>query len=207
MVVADSSKARGPNIGSMKLNNETQSLILSRKSPPSSHSLFLTGTRHRVNEVTVASSPSAKEPPELCCFVAAVDMRPQLPPGVTEKDVTLFKETRERAIASTPVQVETPTEEVSSDAVASPSQLMAHGRCPAAIEFGEYAIETWYSSPFPQEYARLPKLFLCEFCLKYTKSKAVLERHQDKCTWRHPPATEIYRYNNNVIYKTMLQAL
>lgn len=27
-------------------------------------------------------------------------------------------------------------------------------RCPAAIEFGSYEIQTWYSSPFPQEYAR-----------------------------------------------------
>lgn len=40
---------------------------------------------------------------------------------------------------------------------------------------------------------RLPKLFLCEFCLKYSKSKAVLDRHQEKCTWRNPPGTEIYR--------------
>lgn len=123
-------------------------------------------------------------------FVVAVDMRPQLPPGVTERDVTLFKETREKAIAATPAAVCSEN----GTAFTSPSQaIMAQGRCPAAIEFGEYEIETWYSSPFPQEYARLPKLFLCEFCLKYTKSKAVLERHQDKCTWRHPPATEIYR--------------
>lgn len=66
-------------------------------------------------------------------------------------------------------------------------------RNPAAIVFGRYEVETWYSSPFPQEYARLPKLFFCEFCLKYTKSRAVLDRHMDKCQWRHPPATEIYR--------------
>lgn len=128
-------------------------------------------------------------------FLVAVDMRPQLPPGVTEKDVTLFKETREKAIAATPV---IGTE---SGALTSPSQAMAQGRCPAAIEFGEYEIETWYSSPFPQEYARLPKLFLCEFCLKYTKSKAVLERHQDKCTWRHPPATEIYRCGDISVFE------
>lgn len=126
-----------------------------------------------------------------------VDMRPQLPPGVTEKDVTLFKDTREKAIAATPVVVVA----VESGALTSPSQAMAQGRCPAAIEFGEYEIETWYSSPFPQEYARLPKLFLCEFCLKYTKSKAVLERHQDKCTWRHPPATEIYRCGNISVFE------
>lgn len=42
-------------------------------------------------------------------------------------------------------------------------------------------------------YFSLPKLFLCEFCLKYTKSKAVLERHLNKCSWRNPPGTEIYR--------------
>lgn len=119
-------------------------------------------------------------------------MRPQLPPGVTLKDLDLFKDTRQKAMASTPA-VPTNTEGVIGN-LSSPSQVMAaQGRCPAAIEFGEYEIQTWYSSPFPQEYARLPKLFLCEFCLKYTKSKAVLERHQDKCTWRHPPATEIYR--------------
>lgn len=32
--------------------------------------------------------------------------------------------------------------------------MAAQARCPAAIEFGQWHIETWYSSPFPQEYAR-----------------------------------------------------
>jgi len=50
---------------------------------------------------------------------------------------------------------------------------------------------------------RLPKLFLCEFCLKYTKSKSVLERHQDKCTWRHPPATEIYRCGDISVFEVI----
>ncbi|XP_074040879.1 histone acetyltransferase enoki mushroom isoform X2 [Leptinotarsa decemlineata] len=130
---------------------------------------------------------------------------PQLPPGVTQKDVELFKDTREKASAATaallipqPSKVETDP----SSTVLSPSQaILDQGRCPAAIEFGKYEIKTWYSSPFPQEYARLPKLFLCEFCLKYTKSKAVLERHQDKCTWRHPPATEIYRCNELSVFE------
>ncbi|KAG8235146.1 hypothetical protein J437_LFUL012344 [Ladona fulva] len=74
-------------------------------------------------------------------------------------------------------------------------------RCPAAIEFGGYEIQTWYSSPYPQEYARLPKLFLCEFCLKYTKSKEVLVRHQSKCRWRHPPGTEIYRQEDLSVFE------
>ena len=37
----------------------------------------------------------------------------------------------------------------------SPSNLPP--RCPASIEFGQYLIQTWYSSPFPQEYARYNK--------------------------------------------------
>lgn len=68
-------------------------------------------------------------------------------------------------------------------------------RCPAAIEFGKFEIDTWYSSPYPQEYARLHKLFICEFCLKYMKSKPILERHSvswpeaddkfnDRCSFR-----------------------
>lgn len=32
--------------------------------------------------------------------------------------------------------------------------MAAQARCPSAIEFGQWHIETWYSSPFPQEYAR-----------------------------------------------------
>jgi hypothetical protein len=50
-------------------------------------------------------------------------------------------------------------------------------RYPPAIEFGKYEIQTWYSSPYPQEYAQLAKLYLCEFCLKYVKTRQVLERH------------------------------
>lgn len=131
--------------------------------------------------------------------IAEPKMAPQLPPGVIHKDLLTFRETRQRAINATSTTASTtPMVEpaASSDVppTSSPSLAMAQqDRCPAAIDFGRWEIQTWYSSPFPQEYARLPKLFLCEFCLKYTKSRAVLERHQDKCTWRHPPGTEIYR--------------
>ena len=47
----------------------------------------------------------------------------------------------------------------------------------------------------------MPKLFLCEFCLKYAKSRAVLMRHLDKCLWRHPPATEIYRCGDISVFE------
>ncbi|CAH2321677.1 histone acetyltransferase KAT6B isoform X3 [Pelobates cultripes] len=75
------------------------------------------------------------------------------------------------------------------------------GRYPSVIEFGKYEIQTWYSSPYPQEYARLPKLYLCEFCLKYMKSKTILLRHLKKCGWFHPPANEIYRKDDLSVFE------
>lgn len=64
------------------------------------------------------------------------------------------------------------------------------------IDLGRYEIDVWYGSPYPEEYRYLPKLFICEFCLKYMTSAAVSCRHVRKCTLRHPPGNEIYRKGN-----------
>ncbi|XP_036387792.1 histone acetyltransferase KAT7-like isoform X1 [Megalops cyprinoides] len=61
------------------------------------------------------------------------------------------------------------------------------------ILFGCFELDTWYHSPYPEEYARLGRLYMCEFCLKYMKSQTILRRHMAKCTWKHPPGDEIYR--------------
>ncbi|KAB0795558.1 hypothetical protein PPYR_12397 [Photinus pyralis] len=61
------------------------------------------------------------------------------------------------------------------------------------IEMGKFEMEVWYQSPYPEDYARLPKLYICEFCLRYMKSRTVLLRHIVKCVWRHPPGEEVYR--------------
>uniref|UniRef100_A0A3P8VVF0 Histone acetyltransferase n=1 Tax=Cynoglossus semilaevis TaxID=244447 RepID=A0A3P8VVF0_CYNSE len=74
-------------------------------------------------------------------------------------------------------------------------------RCPSVIEFGKFEIQTWYSSPYPQEYSRLPKLYLCEFCLRYMKSRSILYQHMKKCEWFHPPANEIYRKDDVSVYE------
>jgi histone acetyltransferase HTATIP len=64
------------------------------------------------------------------------------------------------------------------------------------IELGRYQIKPWYFSPYPQEMTNLPCIFLCEFCLKYAKSRHCLQRHISKCNLRHPPGNEIYRKGN-----------
>ena len=107
-------------------------------------------------------------------------IQPQLPPGVTESDLELFKKAQERAMASMATSINGKT-------------LDPTARSPPMIEFGKYEMKTWYSSPYPQEYAILPKLVLCEFCLKYMKSRTILKTHRAKCQWFHPPGNEIYR--------------
>ncbi|XP_075233062.1 histone acetyltransferase Tip60 [Lycorma delicatula] len=61
------------------------------------------------------------------------------------------------------------------------------------IELGVNRIRPWYFSPYPQELVNLPCIYICEFCLKYRKSRKCLERHLTKCNLRHPPGNEIYR--------------
>ncbi|XP_074856121.1 histone acetyltransferase KAT6B isoform X5 [Carettochelys insculpta] len=104
---------------------------------------------------------------------------------VTEEDVEVFKQARE----------------LSMEKIGCVNSSETSGRYPSVIEFGKYEIQTWYSSPYPQEYARLPKLYLCEFCLKYMKSKNILLRHSKKCGWFHPPANEIYRRNDLSVFE------
>lgn len=64
------------------------------------------------------------------------------------------------------------------------------------LQFREFLIDTWYSSPYPEEYARNKVLYICEFCLKYMGSPQSYLRHQLKsCNSfkNHPPGVEIYR--------------
>lgn len=64
------------------------------------------------------------------------------------------------------------------------------------IQFREYVIDTWYSSPYPEEFSQSNILYICEYCLKYMKSPMSYQRHQLKiCTIanNHPPGVEIYR--------------
>ncbi|XP_017850955.1 histone acetyltransferase Tip60 [Drosophila busckii] len=61
------------------------------------------------------------------------------------------------------------------------------------IELGRHRIKPWYFSPYPQELCQENCIYICEFCLKYCKSRKCLERHLSKCNLRHPPGNEIYR--------------
>ena len=46
-----------------------------------------------------------------------------------------------------------------------------------SIEIGKYEIDTWYYSPYPDEYSKQKKLYICEYCIKYMKFEATYRRH------------------------------
>ena len=64
------------------------------------------------------------------------------------------------------------------------------------LQIGKHEVEAWYFSPYPQEYAHLDVLYICEFCLSYFPSPVMLRRHRTRCTLLHPPGNEIYRHED-----------
>ena len=63
--------------------------------------------------------------------------------GVTEKDVELFRKVQEKVNAG-----------MLNGNSGNQNVPNPNGRYPPCIEFGRWEIDTWYSSPYPQEYAR-----------------------------------------------------
>lgn len=70
------------------------------------------------------------------------------------------------------------------------------------IQFGKYEIDTWYFSPFPEEYRRLNKLWICEYCLKYMKSARTWVEHVSQvCKQRQPPGKRIYHKGSLTVFE------
>ena len=69
------------------------------------------------------------------------------------------------------------------------------------IQMGEYEVDTWYYSPYPDEYCGVDRLYVCEHCLKYMKRKDTLAKHKKDCTVTRPPGNEIYRDQNVSVFE------
>jgi len=61
------------------------------------------------------------------------------------------------------------------------------------VQIGKYEIDTWYFSPYPEEYGRQHKLWICQYCLKYMRLEKTYRYHLSQCNCRQPPGKEIYR--------------
>lgn len=69
------------------------------------------------------------------------------------------------------------------------------------LQIGKHEVDAWYFSPYPKEYAHLPILYICEFCLSFFPSPMMLSRHRKRCNMLHPPGNEIYRHEDISFYE------
>ena len=46
------------------------------------------------------------------------------------------------------------------------------------VQIGRFEIDTWYFSPYPEEYGKCSKLWICEYCLKYMRLEKSYRYHQ-----------------------------
>jgi len=69
------------------------------------------------------------------------------------------------------------------------------------VQIGRFEIDTWYFSPYPEDYGKCPKLWICEFCLKYMRYEKTYRFHQGDCLIRQPHGKEIYRKGTLSIYE------
>lgn len=70
------------------------------------------------------------------------------------------------------------------------------------IEIGQYEIDCWYFSPYPDEYSSAEKLFICEHCLKYMKqARTYLDHCKRQCKAKNPPGKLIYKKGNLEVYE------
>lgn len=106
------------------------------------------------------------------------ETEPSLVGAVSDYDLQLFRDAQ--AIASENIENEL-------------TKLPCRGSGTKWVIMGKNNMEVWYQSVYPEDVQRLPKLYLCEFCLRYQKSEVGMKRHAAKCVWRHPPGDEIYR--------------
>ena len=160
----------------------------------------------------------------------------QMPPGCSQDDYDLFKRVQELSVKELNADDQDCMNSklraapgVSVEPTAAPLQLKSERgkklvlnpivaasetppavaettRLPAFITFGKYLIETWYSAPYPHEYVQKSILHICEFCLKYVKSKAVLELHlQKKCSQYQAKCLNSSIFDSPVKQKTLIQ--
>ena len=121
----------------------------------------------------------------------------------TQEDIDHFEEARIAAEADRRAAIAA-SEAANSEGGDTTTQSRRNRSGPTKIpqiQFGTTVIDTQYAAPYPEEYAREKKLFICEFCLKYLSSQDVAYRHKLKCPAKHPPGDEIYRDGHLSIFE------
>ena len=63
-----------------------------------------------------------------------------------------------------------------------------------SIELGRHEMDTWYYSPYPDDFGKCSKLYLCQYCFKYMRKAKTCVRHKAECEMKHPPGKRVYRH-------------
>ena len=63
-----------------------------------------------------------------------------------------------------------------------------------SIELGRHDMDAWYYSPYPGEFGKCSKLFVCQYCFKYMRKAKTCFRHKEECGMKHPPGKRVYRH-------------
>ena len=74
------------------------------------------------------------------------------------------------------------------------------------IEMGRCEVDAWYFSPFPEVFGEQRSLYVCEYTLKYMKSRAAFDAHLKSNRVRKPPGKEIYRMPAPPLAKNVLES-
>eukprot|EP00053_Salpingoeca_punica_P012708 m.114103 g.114103 ORF g.114103 m.114103 type:complete len:468 (+) comp16020_c0_seq1:110-1513(+) len=78
-------------------------------------------------------------------------------------------------------------------AVPDPHDVVTRMKNIEMIELGAHRVRPWYFAPYPERLTHNPIIYICEFCLRFSRSLTSFRRHKMKCALRHPPGNEIYR--------------
>eukprot|EP00669_Euglena_mutabilis_P005504 TRINITY_DN16988_c0_g1_i1.p1 TRINITY_DN16988_c0_g1~~TRINITY_DN16988_c0_g1_i1.p1 ORF type:complete len:530 (-),score=82.93 TRINITY_DN16988_c0_g1_i1:190-1779(-) len=71
-----------------------------------------------------------------------------------------------------------------------------------SVQIGPHLLDAWYFSPYPEDHTRgVATLLICEFCLKYFRTKRGLHSHREQCPITHPPGAEIYRNGDFSVFE------
>lgn len=71
------------------------------------------------------------------------------------------------------------------------------------IRYGDYEIDTWYFSPYPDDYGKAHSLYICQYCMRYMKFERSYRIHLLECRRKEPPGVEIYKEKSMSVYEVL----
>lgn len=141
--------------------------------------------------------PSSQDPEEPA--PASTSTISAIIPDISNRKMTRTQKKRLDEINESLMDTETEPQEIS--ALEEERKALTKVKYITEIRIGKYLIDTWYFSPYPDEYGKSAKLWICEYCLFYARYAVSLHLHERECEFNNPPGTEVYRSGAISIYE------